>query len=94
MTESKEAKSRFRPAKLRKLPINPTHGPRVNGFYWNTSTIAKALCMHRNTVRKKLQEAGIEPDGYVSNSPVFHLGKAIPPLFGHPPRSPKESPHE
>ena len=89
MTESKETTSVGRPAPVAKLPINPTHAPRVNGFCWNVSTIGAALNIHRNTVHKKLREAEIEPDGYVSNSPVYELSRAVPVLFGHKPRSPK-----
>ncbi|WP_353222520.1 hypothetical protein [Salinisphaera hydrothermalis] len=77
-------------ATLPKLPRNPTHVPRQSGFCWNVSTISEALNLSRDTVRKRLREAGVEPDGRVGNSPVFNLARAIPPLFGHPPRSPKE----
>lgn len=73
-----------------KLPRNPTHAPRQSGYAWNVSTIGAALNMSRDTVRKRLREAELEPDGYVSNSPVFELSRAVPVLFGYPPRSPKE----
>ena len=73
-----------------RLPINRTHAPRQSGYAWNVSTIGAALNMSRDTVRKKLREAELEPDGYVSNSPVFELSRAVPVLFGYPPRSPKE----
>ncbi|RJS95285.1 hypothetical protein [Salinisphaera sp. Q1T1-3] len=85
---------RRRLPRLSKLPRNPTHAPRNDGYRWNISTIADALNLSRDTVRRRLREAGIEPDGYVSNSPVYALAKAIPPLFGHAPRKPKEQSDE
>lgn len=80
--------------RLAKLPRNPTHVARQSGFAWNVSTIGQALNIHRNTVHKKIQKAGLEPDGYVSNSPVYELSKVIPTLYGHPPKAPKDRNHE
>lgn len=85
---TKEDRTRL-PSTPPKLPRNPTHAPRQSGYAWNVSQIGAALNIHRNTVHKRLREAGIEPDGYVSNSPVYQLSKAVPVLFGRPPRSPR-----
>ena len=46
--------------------------------------------MHRNTVAKKIARAGLEPDGHIHNSAVWHTARVMPVLFGYPPRSPKE----
>ena len=77
------------PELQKRRPKNPTHVPRNDGLRWNASQIGEALSMHRNTVSNKLRSADLEPDGWVSNSPVWHLSRAMPVLFGHPPRSPK-----
>lgn len=77
------------PALTKRRPKNPTHVPRNAGFAWNASTIGAALNLNRETVRRKLNLSGLEPDGRVHNSPVWELSRAIPVLFGHPPKSPK-----
>jgi hypothetical protein len=66
---------------------NPTHRPRNDGYCWNVSHIARALGFHRDTVRRKLNAAGIQPDGHVNNSPVYDLARAVPVLFDAPPRA-------
>lgn len=63
-------------------PKNPTWRPRNLDYEWNISTIAEALNIHRDTVRRKLRQAGIAPSGQVHNSPVYRLAEAMPAIFG------------
>ncbi|MGL5285666.1 MAG: DUF1441 family protein [Aeromonas sp.] len=47
----------------------------------NVSTIAKMTGLHRDTIRKRLNEAGVKPCGKVSNAPVYHLPDAMQAIF-------------
>lgn len=78
------------PTLPKRRPKNPTHTPRNAGFRWNATTIGAALNLDRETVRRKLNRAGLEPDGRVHNSPVWELSRAVPVLFGHAPKEPKQ----
>lgn len=50
-------------------------------YRWNVSTIAKAAGLHRDTVRKRLAEAGVVPNGKKGNAPVYVLADAMQALF-------------
>ncbi|MGL5589093.1 MAG: DUF1441 family protein [Aeromonas veronii] len=47
----------------------------------NVSTIAKMAGLHRDTVRKRLNEAGINPCGKRGNAPIYRLAEAMQCLF-------------
>ena len=68
---------------------NPAYQLRVDGYRWNITQIAKALNFDRATVRRRLQAAGIAPDGRVHGTDVFEISRAVPVLFGAAPRPPK-----
>ncbi len=56
----------------------------INEAYsWNLTRIAEAFDLHRDTVRKRLREAGIKPVGKKSGYPVYRLGEAAPVLFSN-----------
>lgn len=65
-----------------KRPKNPTWRPRCDGLRWNVSHIAQATGFHRDTVRRKLHDAGVAPCGHVSNSPVYELPVALAAVYG------------
>lgn len=65
---------------------NPTHQPHCDGFRWNVSWIAEATGFHRDTVRRKLHDAGVVPCGHVANSPLYELRQALPAVFDRLPR--------
>lgn len=73
----------------KRRPKNRAYAPRINGFDWNVSTIAKAVGMHRNTIAHKLSKAGVAPSGRVYNSPLYRLSEALPAIYGAPQKESK-----
>ena len=53
-----------------------------NAYNWNTTKIGKAFGLHRDTVRRKLQDAGVEPVAKQANAPLYALEDVGPALFG------------
>jgi len=55
---------------------------RLNEAYsWNITRIADAFGFHRDTVRKRLRDAGIVPDGTRNGAPLYPLKNVGPALF-------------
>ena len=55
----------------------------INDAYsWNITRIAEAFGLHRDTVRKRLKEAGVLPVGKRGNADLYPLSKVGPALFG------------
>lgn len=50
-------------------------------YSWNISRLADAFGFHRDTVRKRLRDAGIVPVGTRNGVPVYSLKDAGPALF-------------
>ncbi|WP_163833368.1 DUF1441 family protein [Spartinivicinus ruber] len=50
-------------------------------FNWSISLIADAFGLSRQTVRKRIRQAGIEPAGTVKSNPVYALADVGPILF-------------
>lgn len=50
-------------------------------YNWNISKLADAFGLHRDTVRKRLKEAGVVPAGTRNNANVYALKDAGPALF-------------
>lgn len=48
---------------------------------WNISALASASGLHRDTVRKRLGEAGINPVGKKKNAPVYDTAEAMQAIF-------------
>lgn len=55
---------------------------RLNEAYsWNITRIADAFGLHRDTVRKRLRDAGVVPDGTRNGAPLYPLKHVGPALF-------------
>ncbi|BBT82720.1 DUF1441 family protein [Salmonella enterica] len=52
-----------------------------DAYAWNITRIAEAFGMSRDTVRKRLREAGVQPKGTRGNAPVYLLADVGPALF-------------
>lgn len=52
--------------------------------HWNITRIADALGFHRDTVRKRLREAGVAPAGKKGNSALYRLADAAQALYAEP----------
>ncbi|MBE0403077.1 DUF1441 family protein [Halomonas citrativorans] len=50
-------------------------------YNWNITRLADAFGLHRDTVRKRLKEAGVVPAGARNNANVYALKDAAPALF-------------
>lgn len=50
-------------------------------YKWNISRLADAFGLHRDTVRKRLNDAGVQPCGKKANSPLYHLPAAAEAIF-------------
>ena len=50
-------------------------------YNWNITRLADAFGLHRDTVRKRLKEAGVVPAGNRNNANVYALKDAGPALF-------------
>ncbi|MGL4755200.1 MAG: DUF1441 family protein [Aeromonadaceae bacterium] len=48
---------------------------------WNISALATAAGLHRDTVRKRLAEAGVNPVGKKKNAPVYDAAEAMQAIF-------------
>jgi len=55
--------------------------PSKNQHAWNITRIAEAFRLSRDTVRKRLREAGVQPALIHRNSPLYELADAGPALF-------------
>ncbi|NIC05254.1 DUF1441 family protein [Billgrantia bachuensis] len=51
-------------------------------YNWNITRLADAFGLHRDTVRKRLKEAGVVPAGSRNGANVYALKDAGPALFG------------
>lgn len=51
-------------------------------YNWNITKIGEAFGLHRDTVRKRLKEAGVLPVGIKSGTKVYSLKAVGPALFG------------
>lgn len=51
-------------------------------YNWNITRLADAFGLHRDTVRKRLKEAGVVPAGSRNGVNVYALKDAGPALFG------------
>lgn len=55
---------------------------RINeAFCWNLTRIAEAFGLSRDTVRKRIREAGVQPSGKRGNAPIYNLADVGPVLF-------------
>ncbi|MGL5775933.1 MAG: DUF1441 family protein [Aeromonas veronii] len=50
-------------------------------YRWNVSQLAKAFSLHRDTVRSRLNDAGVKPVGKKSNAPLYLLAQAAEAIF-------------
>lgn len=50
-------------------------------YRWNISTLAKAFSLHRDTVRARLNDAGVKPVGKKANAPLYLLAEAAEAIF-------------
>jgi hypothetical protein len=53
----------------------------ADAYHWNISRIAQAFGLHRDTVRKRLNDAGVMPVNKVGNASVYRLREVGPALF-------------
>tara|TARA_R110000764_G_scaffold228889_1_gene319594 strand:- start:384 stop:884 length:501 start_codon:yes stop_codon:yes gene_type:complete len=51
-------------------------------YHWNLTRISEAFGFHRDTVRKRLKEAGVNPESKRGNADLYSLEKVGPALFG------------
>lgn len=51
-------------------------------YHWNLTRISEAFGLHRDTVRKRLKEAGVSPASKRGNADLYALDKVGPALFG------------
>lgn len=56
-----------------------TGGPEP--YKWNISQLATAFSLHRDTCRKRLNDAGVQPCGKRANAPLYHLHEAAEAIF-------------
>ncbi|MGL5482063.1 MAG: DUF1441 family protein [Aeromonas veronii] len=54
----------------------------ADAYKWNVSKLAEGFGLHRDTVRKRLNDAGIAPCGKRGNAPIYDLRDVGPALFG------------
>lgn len=52
-----------------------------NAYNWNVTKLGKAFGLHRDTVRRRLQEAGVDPVAKQANAPLYSLEDVGPALF-------------
>lgn len=50
---------------------------------WNISTLATVAGLHRDTVRKRINEAGLKQAGKKGNSPTYHASEAMQAIFAN-----------
>ncbi|MGL4755645.1 MAG: DUF1441 family protein [Aeromonadaceae bacterium] len=50
-------------------------------YKWNVSQLAKAFSLHRDTVRSRLNDAGVKPCGKKANAPLYLLAQAAEAIF-------------
>ncbi|MGL4508400.1 MAG: DUF1441 family protein [Aeromonas sobria] len=50
-------------------------------YKWNNSQLAKAFNLHRDTVRARLNDAGVKPVGKKANAPLYLLHEAAEAIF-------------
>ncbi|MGL4507881.1 MAG: DUF1441 family protein [Aeromonas sobria] len=48
---------------------------------WNVSQLARAFSLHRDTVRSRLNDAGVKPVGKKANAPIYLLAEAAEAIF-------------
>lgn len=48
---------------------------------WNISALSSALGLHRDTIRKRLNDAGVKPIGKKANAPTYSLAQACEAIF-------------
>lgn len=53
-----------------------------DAYNWNVTKIGQAFGMHRDTVRRRLQDAGVEPVSRHGNQPLYALTDVGPALYG------------
>ncbi|MGY3887205.1 DUF1441 family protein [Aeromonas aquatica] len=53
----------------------------VDAYRWNISKMADAFGLHRDTIRRRLIDAGVKPCGKKGNAPIYHLADASPAIF-------------
>lgn len=68
------------------IPLLQIRGPPIGvvmseDYRWNISQIAEAAGLHRDTIRKRLAEAGLKAVGKKGNAPVYHLHEAMQAVF-------------
>ena len=54
---------------------------------WHITKIAQAFGLHRDTVRRRLSEAGVVPAGKQGNASTYHLKDVGPALFSESSRA-------
>lgn len=50
-------------------------------YRWNISQLAKAFSLHRDTIRGRLNDAGVKPVGKKANAPLYLLAEAAEAIF-------------
>lgn len=50
-------------------------------YKWNVSALARAFNLHRDTVRSRLNDAGVKPAGRKANAPLYLLAQAAEAIF-------------
>lgn len=63
-------------------------------YNWNITRVAQAFGLHRDTVRKRLREAGVVPTGSRNGANVYALKDVGPALFSESRPGAKLSPDE
>lgn len=53
----------------------------ADAYKWNISRMADAFGLHRDTIRKRLNDAGVKPCGKKANAPIYHLKDAAEAIF-------------
>lgn len=57
--------------------------PITDAYNWNLTRISEAFGLSRDTVRKRLREAGVQPADKRGNAPVYRLSDVGPALFAN-----------
>jgi hypothetical protein len=57
--------------------------PITDAYNWNLTRISEAFGLSRDTVRKRLREAGVTPADKRGNAPVYKLSDVGPALFSN-----------
>lgn len=52
-----------------------------DAFEWSVSRLARCFGVHRQTVRKRLTDAGVVPSGVRNGSSVYHVRDAAPAIL-------------